>query len=88
MLTDAIHGRGAAGADVLLPARNLARSLLDEMERFGVATREGVDIDTLLDRMLAEVTATDSTVVGHLQCCAYCIVGSVSAVDFWAHRSS
>ena len=33
-----------------------------------------VGIDTLLDRMLAEARATDSIGVGHLQCCAYCIV--------------
>jgi hypothetical protein len=52
---------------VLLQVRNLARSLLDEMERFGTATREDVGIDTVLDRMTAEATLTGSTVVGHLQ---------------------
>ncbi len=72
LLTDAIHGQGADAADVLLQARNLARSLQAEMERFGVATRDEVGIDTVLDRMLAEATATDSIVVGHLQVGAYC----------------
>ena len=71
ILTDAIHGKGVDGANVLVQVRNLARSLLDEMERFGVATRDEVGIDTLLDRMLSEVTTTDSVVVGHLQCGAY-----------------
>ena len=74
ILTGAIHGQGADGADLLVQVRNPARSLLGEMVRFGVATRHEVGIDTLLDRMLAEATATDSIVVGHLQCGAYCIV--------------
>ena len=74
LLTAAIHGQGAGAAEVLLQVRNLARSLLAEMERFGVATREDVGIDTLLDRMLSEATATDSIVVGHLQVGAYCTV--------------
>jgi hypothetical protein len=74
ILTDAIHGRAADGLDVLLQIRNLARSLLDEMERFGVATRQDVGIDSLLDRMRAEAMATDSMVVGDLQCGAYCLV--------------
>ena len=74
MLTDAIHGQGAGSVNVLVQVRNLARSLLSEMERFGVATRDDVSIDTLLDRMLTEAKATNSVVVGHLQCGAYCIV--------------
>ena len=74
ILTDAIHGQGADSADVLIQVRNLARSLLDEMERFGVATRDEIGVDTLLDRMQAEATATNSIVVGHLQCGAYCTV--------------
>lgn len=74
ILTDAIHGRGADSCDVLLQVRNLARSLVAEMERFGVATRQEVAVDTLLDQMLAEATATNSMVVGHLQCGAYCTV--------------
>ena len=41
------------------------------MERLGVATREQVGIDTVLDRMTAEAVATDSVVVGHLQIGVY-----------------
>ncbi len=74
ILTDTIHGQGADAADVLTQVRNLARSLLAEMEDLGVATRDQVGIDTLLDRMLAEATATQSIVVGHLQLGAYCTV--------------
>jgi ubiquinone/menaquinone biosynthesis C-methylase UbiE len=74
LLADAIHGQGADAADVLTQVRNLSRSLLTEMERFGVATSDQVGIDTALDRMMAEATATDSIVVGHLQVGAYCSV--------------
>jgi 2-polyprenyl-3-methyl-5-hydroxy-6-metoxy-1,4-benzoquinol methylase len=74
LLADAIHGQGAEAADVLLQVRNLARSLLTEMEHFGVATSDQVGIDTVFDRMMAEATATDSIVVGHLQVGAYCSV--------------
>ena len=71
LLADAIHGEGGDAADVVVQVRNLARSLLNEMERFGVATSDQVDIDTAQDRMMAEVKATNSLVVGHLQVGVY-----------------
>jgi SAM-dependent methyltransferase len=71
---EALSGKGADSADLLLLARNLTRSLLPEMERRGVATRAEVDVDTLFDRMHAEAVATDSVVVGHLQVAAWCRV--------------
>jgi SAM-dependent methyltransferase len=64
---DALSGKGAGSADLLLLARNLTRSLLPEMDRLGVASREQVNIETLLDRMQREAVAADSVVVGHLQ---------------------
>lgn len=73
-LVAAVSGQGAGALDVLTQMRNLARSLLPEMERFGVASPAEVGIDTLLDRMSAEATATCSTVVGHLQVGVYCTV--------------
>jgi 2-polyprenyl-3-methyl-5-hydroxy-6-metoxy-1,4-benzoquinol methylase len=71
---EALSGKGADSADLLLLASNLARSLLPEMERRGVATRAEVDVDTLFDRMHAEAVAIDSVVVGHLQVAAWCRV--------------
>jgi 2-polyprenyl-3-methyl-5-hydroxy-6-metoxy-1,4-benzoquinol methylase len=71
---EALSGKGAGSADLLLLARNLARSLLPEMERRGVATRAEVDVDTLFDRMHAEAMATNSVVVWHLQVAAWCRV--------------
>lgn len=71
---EALSGKGAASADLLLLARNLTRSLLPEMDRLGVATRAEVRLETLLERMLGEAVATDSIVVGHLQVGAWCRV--------------
>ena len=72
VLPESIHGQGSDAADVLHQVRNLARSLLVEMERFGVATSDQVGIDTVLDRMMAEVLTANSIVVGHLQVGVYC----------------
>jgi len=69
---DALSGKGAGSADLLLLAKNLTRSLLPEMERQGVATRAEVKLETLLERMHNEAVATDSVVVGHLQVGAWC----------------
>jgi SAM-dependent methyltransferase len=71
---EALSGKGAASADLLLLARNLTRSLLPEMERLGVATRAEVKLETLLERMHSEAVAMDSVVVGHLQVGAWCRV--------------
>lgn len=70
----ALSGKGAASADLLLLARNLTRSLLPEMSRLGVASHAEVKLETLLERMLGEAVATDSVVVGHLQVGAWCRV--------------
>ena len=71
---EALSGKGAGSADLLLLARNLTRSLLPEMVRLGVATRAEVNLETLLDRMYSEAVTTDSVVVGHLQVGAWCRV--------------
>lgn len=71
---EALSGKGAGSADLLLLARNLTRSLLPEIERLGVATRAEVGLETLLERMRGEAVAADSVVVGHLQVGAWCRV--------------
>ena len=58
----------------MLLARNLARTLLPEMVRLGVATAAEIGIDTLFDRMLDAAVAADSIVVGHTQVGAWCRV--------------
>ena len=71
---EALSGKGAGSADLLLLARNLTRSLLPEMVRLGVATRGEVNLETLFERMHSEAITTDSIVVGHLQVGAWCRV--------------
>ncbi len=75
---EALSGKGAGSADLLLLARNLTRSLLPEMERLGVATRAEVKLETLFERMHNEAVTTDSVVVGHLQVGAWCRVARTS----------
>lgn len=64
---ESLWGKGAAGSDVLLRTRNLIRSLMPEMARLGVATREEVGLETLLERMEQEAIAQASVVVGPLE---------------------
>jgi 2-polyprenyl-3-methyl-5-hydroxy-6-metoxy-1,4-benzoquinol methylase len=71
---EALSGKGAGSADLLLLARNLTRSLLPEMVRLGVATRAEVNLESLFDRMYSEAVTMDSVVVGHLQVAAWCRV--------------
>jgi len=55
---------GANSADHVRFKTELARTLVPEMERQGIATASEVDIETLAERMLAEVIASDSVIVG------------------------
>jgi len=55
---------GATSADHVQFKTELARTLVPEMERFKVATASEIDIETLAERMLAEVIATGSVIVG------------------------
>lgn len=55
---------GAASADYLEAIAEVVRTLLPAMERLGVATADEVDIETLAGRMLSEVVAAGSIVVG------------------------
>lgn len=71
---ESLWGNGPGSADVLLRTRNLTRSLLPEMVRLGVAKREEVDLETLLERMQAEADEKASVVVGPLEVGAWCRV--------------
>ncbi|HET9224852.1 MAG TPA: methyltransferase domain-containing protein [Roseiflexaceae bacterium] len=55
---------GANSADHVQFKTELACTLVPEMERLGVATAGEVDSETLAERMLAEVIATRSVIVG------------------------
>jgi SAM-dependent methyltransferase len=65
MRFEAFIGGGATSADYLrFAAADLIRSVLPDLVRLGVATVAEVDIDTLHERMLAEVIAKESVIVG------------------------
>jgi len=54
----------------LLPVfrqRPLVETVIDEMERLGIATAEELEPETLADRVFAEVAATESVVVGRAE---------------------
>src|SRR5262249_42415688 len=55
---------GANSADHVQFKTELACTLVPEMERLKVATAREVDSETLAERMLAEVMATGSVIVG------------------------
>lgn len=64
MRLHAIIGGSAGGSDWLRMVAELVGILLPEMERLGVATADEVGIETLANRLCAEVTAGGGVVVG------------------------
>lgn len=65
--SETMIGDGRHNADVLGLMADLTATLLPEMERLGVATAAEVGVDTLLDRLKAEVYGLTGIVMGHLQ---------------------
>jgi len=67
MLLEALLGGGPNGAAVLHLVADLMATLLPTMERLGVATAAEVGLETLVERMAKEGTASSSVFVGHHQ---------------------
>ena len=61
---EAVIGGDTNGSDRLHLMADVARTLLPEMERLGVATAADVGIDTLVARMHDEIAASGSVIVG------------------------
>jgi SAM-dependent methyltransferase len=61
---ESVIGGSANSPDHVHFKTDLARTLVPEMERLGVATAGEVDIETLAERVLAEVIANSSVIVG------------------------
>ena len=55
------------GADHLELVTDLVETLLDAMERLGVATAADIGIETLAERLAREVMTRDSVVVGRAE---------------------
>ena len=51
--------------------KDLIATLLPEIERFGVATASEVGIETLVERMTEEASASASVLIGHYQIAAW-----------------
>jgi SAM-dependent methyltransferase len=60
-------GAGTSAREVLERVTHLAESLAPTLIRLGIASTTDLDVDTLLDRMLAEVVDRRSLVRAHLQ---------------------
>ena len=64
MRMESVIAGGATSSDQVHFEMDIVGTLMSEMERLGVATVIDVDADTLAERVLAHVTATNSVIVG------------------------
>jgi SAM-dependent methyltransferase len=64
MRLEALIGAGPSAGDRTALVADLVRTLLPDMERLGIAEPGEIDAATLADRMLEEVQALGSTVIG------------------------
>ena len=64
---EAVVGNGGNSSDQVHLMTDVARTLLPEMERLGVATAGEVAIETLADRICAEMIANGSVIVGRAE---------------------
>jgi SAM-dependent methyltransferase len=64
MRLESVIAGGGTSSDQVHFEMDVVETLVPEMERLGVATASDVHADTLADRVLEEVTATDSVIVG------------------------
>lgn len=74
LLLDAVIGAGSAAAEAMNIVGDLMPMLLPAIERYGIATAQEVDLDTVADRMAREARATDSVVIGRSEIGAWTTV--------------
>jgi hypothetical protein len=74
-----VIGDGANSSDHVHFKTDLARTLVPEMERLGVATAGEVNIETLAQWVLAEAIANSSVIVGRSEMGAWSRVGHYKA---------
>jgi 2-polyprenyl-3-methyl-5-hydroxy-6-metoxy-1,4-benzoquinol methylase len=75
MRLESVLGGGANISDQVHFKTDLACTLVPEMERLGVATAREVDPQTLAERMLAEIIASASVIVGRSEIGAWSRTG-------------
>jgi SAM-dependent methyltransferase len=71
MRSESLIGAGATAADVIGLKVDLARTMVPAMERHGVVSAAEVGIDTAGERILAEVGAAHSVVIGRAEVAAW-----------------
>ena len=67
MRLESVIAGGVNGSDQVHFKTDLARTLVPEMERLGVATQEEVGPSTLVERIQAEMAAAQSIIVGRAE---------------------
>jgi SAM-dependent methyltransferase len=72
MRLQALMAGGAESRDLVQFNTDLVETLALQMQRLGVATAEEIAIETLADRITAEVVARGSVIVGRSEVCAWC----------------
>ncbi len=79
LLTARVEGGG--DSPVYEHLAKTVRSLLPAIVRFGVATAEDVDVDTLAARLRAEITDVDGTIVGSMMVGGFARLPEAPAID-------
>jgi SAM-dependent methyltransferase len=74
MRLESVIGGGSNSADQVHFEIDLVATLIREMERFGIATRDELQPDTLAARVFAEVRALGSVITGRSEVGAWCRV--------------
>ncbi len=72
MRLEAVIGGGANCSDQVHFEVDLVGSLIDEMERFGIATDDELQCKTLAERVLADVEASGAVIIGRSEVGAWC----------------
>ena len=72
MRLESVIGAGATSSDQVHFEMDLVGSLIVEMERLGIATRDELQPDTLSERVFDVVSASGSVVVGRSEIGAWC----------------
>jgi hypothetical protein len=72
MRLEAVIGGGGNCSDQVHFEVDLVASLIDEMERFGIATDDELQCKTLAERVLADVEALGAVIIGRSEVGAWC----------------
>lgn len=72
MRLESVIGGGANSSDQVHFEMDVIGSLIDEIERLGIATPDDLQPETLPERVLAEIIASNGVIVGRAEVGAWC----------------